>query len=361
MSTNLPDQVLFECEHCRDALPECYPEDYAHICAHLRDGAGLTYVRSPDHFEVAAWCTHCDAQRPTEGVAVPERCVLCMECFISTRLFSVECTNAGKQRGYELFPPQQLRADSRPMAIKLRPGCLAKVCFSPVPSRRSPPYVESMWVRVQEREGDTIRGVLDNDPVIAELPQLGDPVEFNARHVLAGYDFPNQPAELDHPHWCRRCDEDSHSGLDSHDVALLADVRAFGWHALVVSAEDKGEPSWAFTVGLQHVFGHPEFVVFGLEFKLMVSVLNRLGARVRNGEVFESGDAVDDLLEGGHCTTLREIREEESFEEYLGYGCWFYQRLSFPALQVVWSDAEGNVPFGDGFDEELAKQQPLLP
>ena len=47
------------------------------------------------------------------------------------------------------------------------------------------------------------------------------------------------------------------------DRSVLRDVAARGWHSVAV-AERNDQPGWAFTIGLQRSFEHPEVVAFGL-------------------------------------------------------------------------------------------------
>jgi len=53
---------------------------------------------------------------------------------------------------------------------------------------------------------------------------------------------------------------------------------------------------------------------------------------------------------------------QKRYEDYLGYGIWFYQSLpkSFPACQLVWPDADGRFPWERDHDREFFSRQQEL-
>jgi len=50
------------------------------------------------------------------------------------------------------------------------------------------------------------------------------------------------------------------------------------------------------------------------------------------------------------------------YEEYLGYANWFYRSLPqpFPAMQCLWPDRSGVLPYEENFDPRCARLQPVL-
>ncbi len=60
---------------------------------------------------------------------------------------------------------------------------------------------------------------------------------------------------------------------------MRSDVEKFGWHVLKIFSDTESAPSFAYTVGLEKTFDHPELVIFGLNdnLELMHKVLNSLG------------------------------------------------------------------------------------
>jgi hypothetical protein len=88
--------------------------------------------------------------------------------------------------------------------------------------------------------------------------------------------------------------------MDEVDRRVDADIARFGWHvALVPPAEHAS--GWAFTIGLQQSFGHPELAVFGVDLKLLHQLVNRVGERIRAGARFEAGRRYEGLVRGYAC------------------------------------------------------------
>lgn len=52
-------------------------------------------------------------------------------------------------------------------------------------------------------------------------------------------------------------------GEDASERKLISDVKKFGWSCVGIAPEGKSGP-FAFTVGLEQTYGHPELAIFGL-------------------------------------------------------------------------------------------------
>lgn len=76
----------------------------------------------------------------------------------------------------------------------LSPGDVVKLLFSPA-GDGGEVGGERMWVEVTEVTGGGYIGRLDNAPVVIEGIRAGDPVAFEARHVIAVWDETPHPLE----------------------------------------------------------------------------------------------------------------------------------------------------------------------
>ena len=63
---------------------------------------------------------------------------------------------------------------------------------------------------------------------------------------------------------------------DERDEKVVRDVAQHGWHVINI-LEQNGCPSWSFSIGLFHTYGHPEVLIFGLGNELEHNVINGLG------------------------------------------------------------------------------------
>jgi hypothetical protein len=148
--------------------------------------------------------------------------------------------------------------------------------------------------------------------------------------------------------------------LDDSDRRLLRDIEEHGWHAIVIDDE---EPSaYVFSVGVMHTLGHPELVMFGLDHKLMHSVLWGVYRDIRAGRRFEAGGLYEGLIEQ-YAVAVRDVHESWH-GHYLGYAQWHRRyvgkRGSLRAVQIVWPDKAGLFPWEDGCHPSVKSLQPRL-
>ena len=147
------------------------------------------------------------------------------------------------------------------------------------------------------------------------------------------------------------------SPSDAGERKAVADIETHGWHVIKV-LEGGDEPAFAYTVGLQHSFGHPELVVFGLPLDVAHSILNVAGEAIRHGAQYSVGTPTDAFLEDRLCTFCGV--PDRQFRNYLGWNLWFYEGPSFSALQIVWADASGQWPWHSAVDAVVRGLQPVL-
>jgi hypothetical protein len=141
---------------------------------------------------------------------------------------------------------------------------------------------------------------------------------------------------------------------DAFDEKLVADVRAYGWHCVLVGAEGEADPPFAYTVGLFHTFGHPELVLAG-RWRHAHGILGAAVELVGDGARLAPGDESDEVLEG-YPVRFGPVSDEQR-SELLTYAGWLYSGRAFPALQLILPDRAGRMPDDTGYD---GYPQPLL-
>lgn len=122
---------------------------------------------------------------------------------------------------------------------------------------------------------------------------------------------------------------------------------------------DNYMPPFAYTIGLHQQFNHPEIISFGLSLDVLLTLLDNAKDRIEDGEVLEAGKSYKGFLENDVEVYFLEV-DRAFYQDYLGYGCWFYDGRDFPLLQLVWPDKKGNFPWDKKFDKNLEFVQPLL-
>jgi len=138
---------------------------------------------------------------------------------------------------------------------------------------------------------------------------------------------------------------------------LLRDIADRGWHVVTVT-ELSDRPGWAFSIGLQRSFGHPEVVAFGLPEAANREVVDRVARDVAHGTAHTAGSACDTILSGLRCEFRSVARAWHG--PLLGYATWYYGDEDFSAVQLLWPDRDDRLPDRADFDPDLAGLQPLL-
>jgi hypothetical protein len=137
------------------------------------------------------------------------------------------------------------------------------------------------------------------------------------------------------------------SPLGVSDDPVLDDLQRliaeFGWAIRKVQplVGETGRP-FAYTVGLT-AMGHPEIVVDGLPGDVAQAFLNDVGGQVRDGRPFAPGEVTTDLTENGGPMAFLEVEDKThltAVEQVYG---------SVSALQPVWSDTRGHLPWHDSY------------
>jgi len=141
------------------------------------------------------------------------------------------------------------------------------------------------------------------------------------------------------------------------DRSVIRDIATRGWHVVTVD-ERNDRPGWAFTIGLQRSFEHPEVIAFGLPETANREIVERLARDIAAGGSHPAGSTCDTILPGIAC----EFRSVAGvwYETFLGYAVWYYGDRNFPVVQFVWPDRENRMPDRPDFDPDLAGLQPLL-
>src|SRR5437773_11768426 len=87
---------------------------------------------------------------------------------------------------------------------------------------------------------------------------------------------------------------------DDSERKLVADVKNVGWHALHISADDRGPP-FTFTVGFYYTFREPEILVMGLRHEVSHELLRTAAAHLKEGKSFPLFEGVSGFADGYDC------------------------------------------------------------
>jgi hypothetical protein len=142
---------------------------------------------------------------------------------------------------------------------------------------------------------------------------------------------------------------------EQDDTQVLRDLRRvidrFGW-AVLHGGGSPGDPRYSHTAGLT-AFGHPEVIVMGLPFEAGEKYLNLVGEAVRTGARFTPGAVTTTLTDADSPVVFLRVEDAgrlATVEPLYG---------SVEALQLVWPDSTGKLPWEEGH-RNPPHAQPLL-
>lgn len=139
------------------------------------------------------------------------------------------------------------------------------------------------------------------------------------------------------------------------------DIARHGWSGVYVG-DYHSAPSWAYTIGFDESLNQPELVVFDLPKPSANQLFWRSFEALRQGHLaLEDGGQAP--FTDARCV-WRKVHPEHT-GEWLTLACMRRfdktgARVGLEAFQFVLSDAEGRLPWDQGYDERLRHLQPAL-
>lgn len=146
------------------------------------------------------------------------------------------------------------------------------------------------------------------------------------------------------------------AGLGPRELNMVWHIEEHGWSVVVV-AEEREVPGWAYSVGLWHTMRSPEVCMFGLRGRDMHTWVNAVGQQVRAGQVLRQDEERFGVLDG-FPVVVRPV-DPTWQDEMLTLAGDFY-RTAVPAVQLVWPDRDGRFPWDPGAGERCRVNQPSL-
>src|SRR3954452_1501776 len=151
--------------------------------------------------------------------------------------------------------------------------------------------------------------------------------------------------------WFRR---ESEEAAHARVIADLRNViKKRGWAVRnVMPGPTEQEVRFSYTIGLT-AFGHPEVIILGMPSQSAHEFLNLIGDEVRLGGRYGHGTLTGEFTD--EDSPIAFIRAEDT--ERLTAVEQIYGRVR--ALQMIWPDSTGRLPWQDGY-RNPAGAQPLL-
>ncbi|WP_326524150.1 DUF4262 domain-containing protein [Sphingomonas sp.] len=150
---------------------------------------------------------------------------------------------------------------------------------------------------------------------------------------------------------------DAPARYEDHGKQLLIDVTRHGWRTTSVP-ERPGHAGFSYTSGFWVTYGAPEVVAFDLTPQTRHALFSKMAHEIGAGRSFAPGEPVSGLLDGEQVWFVPVGTAQAKAS--MGGTDWLYRGAEFPALQLMWPDAEGRFPWQTGFEPGLVGVQPDL-
>ncbi|WP_432200940.1 DUF4262 domain-containing protein [Erythrobacter sp. W53] len=154
------------------------------------------------------------------------------------------------------------------------------------------------------------------------------------------------------------------SDLSDFEEGILANIKDHGCQVNHVFDPDGEEAGKSYSIGFPETVGQPEVICFGLDHKLMHSMIDEICRRCREGFLIEDRKRISDLLDGFDCE-LRRVLPENIVVDHFASAMWYSEHSDrgqmSDAFQIVWPGAvNGLFPWEDGAAPDVIDMQPAL-
>lgn len=124
---------------------------------------------------------------------------------------------------------------------------------------------------------------------------------------------------------------------------IAENIKKHGWQFQYVFDENESLPSFAYSIGFEESFSHPEIMIFGLSKDVMHSLLSNLVTDIKSGIFFLPNEKVKGVLNGNFEVMFKKMKPE-FLSEYAGTARDYYQK-PFEVLVMLWPDKNNVLPF----------------
>lgn len=139
-------------------------------------------------------------------------------------------------------------------------------------------------------------------------------------------------------------------------------IETTGWAIEPVPAATDSDPpvaGYAYTIGFPAAFGFPELLLFGLTPVAARGLMGLVADLLAGGTEVPLGVPVIGVLDGEQRCVFAPIDTAE-WAALFGTAVAWYRGGPFEAVQLLWPDRNGMLPYEIGFDQRLRLAQPVI-
>jgi len=124
--------------------------------------------------------------------------------------------------------------------------------------------------------------------------------------------------------------------------SIKENIQKHGWQFQFVFDANGEKEDFAYSIGLEESFDHPEIMIFGLERDTMHSILSDIVSDIRDGTKFKEGVRNGNVL-SGEFEVLFKCVKDELLPEYAGIATQYYNR-PIRLMVMFWPDKSNILP-----------------
>lgn len=124
--------------------------------------------------------------------------------------------------------------------------------------------------------------------------------------------------------------------------SIKENIQKHGWQYQYIFDENGEKENFAYSIGFEESFNHPEIMIFGLKRETMHAILSDIANDIRNGREFQDGVKTGDILSGDFEVFFKLVKEEY-LPEYAGCASGYYNK-PFRVLLMFWPDKSNTLP-----------------
>jgi hypothetical protein len=139
-------------------------------------------------------------------------------------------------------------------------------------------------------------------------------------------------------------------------------IETTGWAIEPVPPSTDTDPpvaGYAYTIGFPAAFGFPEVLLFGLTPVAARGLMGLVADLLAGGTEVPLGVPVIGVLDGEQRCVFAPIDTEEWGALFATAVAW-YRGAPFAAVQLLWPDRNGMLPYETGYDQRLRMAQPVI-
>lgn len=119
-------------------------------------------------------------------------------------------------------------------------------------------------------------------------------------------------------------------------------IDKYGWQYQFVFDPDGEKPDFAYSIGFEESYNHPEIMIFGLKRETMHIILGDIAEEIKNGKFFETNKKIGDVISGDYEVIFKPLIES-LHSKYAGAATYYYKK-PIRIYVMFWPDKNNILP-----------------